>query len=97
DLLCYFGALDGVMQGVRQQLQPGGTFFLSVESTDSAGDRGWVLGRHGRYAHSAAYVAATARAAGLTILSLEPESIRTEAGVPAPGLFAVLQRPDRAG
>lgn len=97
DLLCYFGALDGVTRAVRQRLDPGGLFFLSVERTESVTDRGWVLGRHGRYAHTAAYLSATANAAGFTIVSLDPEVIRTEAGAPAHGLFAVLRCPDLAG
>lgn len=96
DLLCYFGALGSMMRAVRQRLEPGGLFFLSVEHTESACDRGWVLRRHGRYAHSAAYLTAMADAAGLTIVSLEPEVIRTEASAPAPGLFAVLRGPERA-
>jgi predicted TPR repeat methyltransferase len=51
-----------------------------------------VLGRLGRYAHSEAYVAAAAGAAGLAVATMRPEMIRLEMGQPVDGLLVVLER-----
>jgi predicted TPR repeat methyltransferase len=52
-----------------------------------------VLGAGLRYAHSTECVRVALAAAGLTLLSLETVSARTEAGAPVPGLVAVAVRP----
>ena len=99
DLMCYLGALDDMLDAVRERLTMGGRFLFSVEELlpdhDGAipGDGDWVLGRQGRYAHSAAYVTRAAERAGFRILRLDRETLRHEAGGPVEGLIAVLERP----
>lgn len=99
DLLCYFGAVEDMLDAVRARLADGGRFILSVEellpnhSGELNGNGQWALGRQGRYAHNAAYLRAAAAAAGFNCLSLEREVLRFEAGGPVVGLIAVLERP----
>jgi predicted TPR repeat methyltransferase len=70
-------------------LMPGGMLVFTVET--HAGD-GVILRDTLRYAHGAAYVMATLRAAGFDPVTLEAGSTRKEAGVPVPGLIAVALR-----
>ena len=71
-------------------LGPGGLLAFTVETHDG---EGVVLGAGLRYAHSIACVRSALAACGLTLLSLEAVSARTEAGAPVPGLVAVAIRP----
>jgi predicted TPR repeat methyltransferase len=101
DVLCYFGALDGILKDAYACLRPGvpgaaGLFLLSVEELPAAeaGEtaRGWRLGPLGRYAHSAEYVARTAEAAGFAVRTLRHDMLRREQDLPVPGLIVVLER-----
>jgi predicted TPR repeat methyltransferase len=99
DLMCYFGALDEMLEGVHAHLAPAGRFIFSVEellpdqsgSVSSGGD--WALGRMGRYAHAAPYITNVAAARGFRVRSVEREALRHEAGGPVAGLLIVLERP----
>jgi hypothetical protein len=51
-----------------------------------------VLGEKLRYAHGADYVRAALEAAGLTPLTFDHLSTRTENGVPVPGLLVIAGR-----
>jgi predicted TPR repeat methyltransferase/thioredoxin-like negative regulator of GroEL len=99
DVLCYFGALDEMLGAVRDRMRPGGRFIFSVEEMlpnhdgSIPGNGEWALGRQGRYAHAARYVASTADALGFRCLALEREILRYEAGGPVTGLVMVLERP----
>jgi predicted TPR repeat methyltransferase len=95
DLLCYFGAIEEVMTAVRRRLAPGGLFLFSVETPNEPTEttQGWHLDRLGRYSQTPAYVRHCAEAAGLTVLELEPGTLRQEAGAPVPGLLAVVAAP----
>ena len=97
DVFCYFGPLAMVFLGVAGRLSAGGMFMLSVESLPPATPgklaEDWVLGPRGRYAHSPAYLAACAAAAGLVVLELRPEILRREGDAPVAGLLMVLTRP----
>jgi predicted TPR repeat methyltransferase len=100
DVLCYFGALNELMTAVARRLRPGGLFIASIEEHVAAAAINvgtWALGTHGRYAHRAAYLMTTAQAAGLSVLALENQVVRREAGEPVAGLLAVLQRRSDAG
>ncbi|HEX5328501.1 MAG TPA: tetratricopeptide repeat protein [Acetobacteraceae bacterium] len=94
DVLCYFGAINELMTAVSRRLQPDGLFTASFEELEPGSEhaaRGWALGPRGRYAHTTDHIATTAGAAGLTVLALEHETVRNEAGVPVPGRLAVLR------
>jgi predicted TPR repeat methyltransferase/thioredoxin-like negative regulator of GroEL len=99
DLLCYFGPLDEMLSAVRGRLRPGGRFIFSVEELvpdhdgTIPGNGDWALGRQGRHAHAARYVASTTDALGFRCLSLERETLRYEAGGAVVGLLVVLERP----
>jgi len=94
DTLPYFGDLGPLLRLVAARLAPGGRFLFSVELlTDEANAATpWRLGRLGRYAHSAAYVAAVGRDAGLTLAALHSETVRLEMGLPVAGLLVALER-----
>ena len=97
DVLCYFGALDAVLNSVQSRLAPGGLFVFSVELLQPnhqgviAGDGDWSLGAQGRYAHAEHYVARAAHAAGLVVRQATPDILRNEADAPVPGLVLVLE------
>jgi predicted TPR repeat methyltransferase len=94
DVLPYFGDLAPVATAVASRLEDGGCFLVSTEELpgEPPDPVGWRLGRRGRFAHTRNHIAAAADAAGLKVAVLRPEIIRLEAGVPVPGLFAVLER-----
>ena len=76
DLLPYVGGLAPLFGAVARALAPGGVFAFSAERHD--GD-GFVLGETVRYRHSAGAIAEAGVAAGLTVLLLDPASLRREA------------------
>ena len=90
DLLPYVGNLAPLFAAVARVLAPGGVFAVSAERHDG---EGFVLGEALRYRHSAAMLAEAGTAAGLTMLTLEPQSLRREKGVPVAGLIGLLVRP----
>ncbi|MBN8925588.1 MAG: hypothetical protein BGO51_01430 [Rhodospirillales bacterium 69-11] len=98
DVVCYFGALEELMQAVHARLEPGGWFMLSTEEllphADGTlpGDGRWALLRQGRYVHHAEYLAGCATQAGFEIRVFERGVIRYEAEVPVDGFFVVLER-----
>jgi predicted TPR repeat methyltransferase len=89
DALVYLGDLAPLFGEVARVLPPGGLFAFTVESCAE----GYGLGAGLRYTHSAPYLQARAAAAGLAVLEIEAVSTRFDAGVPVPGLVAVMRRP----
>lgn len=90
DVLVYLGDLRPLMAAVARALRPGGRFAFTTEHLDR-GD--FVLCRSGRYAHGPAYVAATARAAGLAVEIERRAAVRVEADRPVEGGLYLLRRP----
>ena len=92
DVLIYFGELHPLMQAAAAALLPGGLLVFSVEShPDEGGD--YQLAIHGRYSHSASYVARVLSDSGLELLQLEPKVLRTELLEPVHGFIAMARRP----
>ncbi len=91
DVLVYIGDLAPVFAGAARALAPGGLFVFTVETMEGAGYR---LGPAMRFAHSGAYIAATAARAGLGVLEWAGAPIRREAGRLSPGAIGVLARPE---
>lgn len=86
DTLCYFGALQEVLQAAAHALTPVGMFLFTVEAvSDAAPPAGFVLATHGRYAHTRDYVRRMLSAAGLTGHMVDVE-LRMESGLPVVGL-----------
>jgi predicted TPR repeat methyltransferase len=87
DSLVYIGDLAPLIAAIAGALTPGGLFALTVETGE--GD-GFALGPAMRFAHTRAYVEATAARAGLRPLLVQTASARREAGVETAGLIFVL-------
>jgi predicted TPR repeat methyltransferase len=92
DVLVYIGDLAPLFADVGTGLTGDGLFAFSVEACE--GD-GFKLEPTMRFAHSRAYVEATAREAGLRPLVIQSASTRREANADAPGLIWVFERTDR--
>jgi predicted TPR repeat methyltransferase len=97
-VLCYFGALEEILDLVHRRLEQGGWFVFSVEQIlpdhDGVipGNGNWALQRMGRYAHADHYIHEAASAAGFRILRVDRPVIRQEAGIDVPGLLFVIER-----
>jgi predicted TPR repeat methyltransferase len=89
DAMVYVADLLPVLKEASRVLSCGGLLAFTLESHD--GD-GFVMGEGRRYAHGARYVRASLEAAGLALLQLEAQSIRTERGAPVPGLVIVAEK-----
>jgi len=98
DVLCYFGALEELLEQVHKRLQPGGWFVFSVEELlpdhDGVvpGNGGWALQRQGRYAHAEHYIYEAVCSAGFRVLRLDRPIVRQEAGADVPGLLLAIER-----
>jgi predicted TPR repeat methyltransferase len=90
DAMVYVADLLPVLKQASRALASGGLLAFTLERHD--GD-GFIMGEGRRYAHSASYVRASIEAAGLVVLQLERQPIRTERGVPVPSLGIVAQKP----
>lgn len=88
DVVVYLGNLAPLLTGAKRALVPGGLIAFSAQRT---GGDGFVLGGDHRYAHSPAYLRATAEAVGFTVERLEDAICRTEKGVDVPGLIVILR------
>jgi predicted TPR repeat methyltransferase len=90
DAIVYVADLVPVLGEVKRVLVSGGLLAFTAET--HRGD-GVVIGEGLRYAHSAAYVRASIRDAGLALLRLEDLSARNEDNTPVPGLVVVAGKP----
>ena len=88
DTLCYFGALDAVLEAARCALRAEGMLLFTVEQVEDAlvPDVGYRLNPHGRYSHSEAYVRAALVAAKFQVLGITQAVLRMESGCPVAGL-----------
>ena len=89
DVFMYVGTLEAVFAHVAAMLKPTGLFAFSVEASD--GDD-LVLRESRRYAHGQAYVERELEQAGLRLVSLAVDTIRTDRGEAIKGLVVVAQR-----
>ena len=88
DVFMYFDDLGAVLKAAVAVLAPSSLIAFSVETQD--GD-GVILRDTLRYAHGAAHVRNALAAAGLTRVSLDSATTRTEKGVAVPGLIVVAR------
>jgi predicted TPR repeat methyltransferase len=89
DAFPYVADLAPAVREIARVLDGGGLFAFTVERHDG---EGFVLQPTLRYAHSEAHVRAALVRAGLSVVTLEPASTRTENGVPVPGLVVVAAK-----
>ncbi|MBZ9683085.1 MULTISPECIES: methyltransferase domain-containing protein [unclassified Mesorhizobium] len=88
DVLIYIGGLEGLVGTVAGLLAEGGLFVFSVESLAEGGGE-FALQPSRRYAHSDGYVVRTLEANCLSVLALEPTTIRWDRREPVKGLAVV--------
>jgi predicted TPR repeat methyltransferase len=86
DAMVYLADIAPVLREARRVLVAGGLLAFTVETH---GGDGVVLGEGLRYAHSADYVRASIRDAGLALSRLEVQSARNEDDAAVPGLVVV--------
>jgi predicted TPR repeat methyltransferase len=89
DAMVYVADLLPVLQQASRVLASGGLLAFTLERHD--GD-GFIMGEGRRYAHSDSYARTSLEAAGLEVLQLERQPIRSERGVPVPGLVIVAMK-----
>jgi predicted TPR repeat methyltransferase len=89
DVFVYIGDIAPAFDAAARALRERGLFLFTAELAE--GD-GYELTLVGRYAHSAAYLRAGADAAGLAVISMEEEPLRTERGKPVRALICALGR-----
>jgi len=88
DVFMYLDDLAPVLKAAAAVLAPSSLIAFSVETHD--GD-GVILRDTLRYAHGAAHVRNALAATGLTLVSLDSATTRTEKGVAVPGLIVVAR------
>jgi len=89
DAMVYLADLAPVLREARRVLTKDGLLAFTAETH---GGSGVILGEGLRYAHSADYVRASIRDAGLALSRLEEQSARNEDNTPVPGLVVVAAK-----
>lgn len=88
DVFVYFPDLVAILHATARVLETDGILAFTVETHPGEGA---ILRDTLRFAHSETHVRAALDDAGLTVLSLQPVSTRTEKKVPVPGLLVIAQ------
>jgi len=96
DTLCYFGALDDVFTASARALRDDGFLIFSVEAaTPEEAPHGFRINPHGRYSHTHPYLENVLRRAGLAIVSLDDEVLRSENQLPVKGFVVTARKLSR--
>ncbi|MDW3204061.1 MAG: tetratricopeptide repeat protein [Alphaproteobacteria bacterium] len=95
DVLCYFGDLADAMAAFETALVPTGRLGFSVERLldDDQVAGGYRLNQSGRYKHDPAYVSSILEEAGLILIDIAQEDLRSEYGIPVGGLIVTAAKP----
>lgn len=93
DTLVYFGDLTELLSAAEGALQSDGRLVVSLEhAREGAPECGYRLDAHGRYAHTLEYIRGSLAAAGLEVVVLEEDILRSEGGLPVFGLVVVAKK-----
>ena len=95
DTLCYFGDLHDVLSAAAEALRPDGVLIFSVEAEASGTD--YKLNPHGRYSHTAGYIADAIVTAGLAVDTLADAVLRMESLRPVHGYVVTARKGARRG
>lgn len=90
DVFIYFGDLSSVFAAAHRCLSESGIFIFSVEA--HTGDEPYYLRQSGRYAHALDYLRELSRRHGFEEISVGPETIRLDRGLPVEGYVVALRR-----
>jgi len=93
DCLIYFGDLHRITAAAAKRLKPGGAFAFSLERGNKSP---FCLTDTGRYEHHPDHVRDIAAASGLTVACINEAFLRYEYTDEVIGLYAVLQKENRA-
>lgn len=88
DMLCYSGSLKAFVAGAAFALRRGGKLIFSVEP----GPEPFQLTPYGRFTHGPSHIEKCAKAARMTIESVEEVPMRKEEGRVVHGLIYVLKK-----
>ena len=90
DTLCYFGALESVLEAAHAALRNDGVLIFTVEhvSDDLVDSAGYHLNPHGRYSHATSYLNRALAEAGFAVIELKLAELRMESGSPVAGIVA---------
>ena len=98
DTLCYFGALEDVFAASARALRDDGLLVFSVEAAaPEDAPHGFRINPHGRYSHTRAYLEDALTKAGLSIVSVDAEVLRSENHLPVNGFVVTARRPSNLG
>ena len=89
DVFGYVGNLEPIFQAVAKRAS-GGAYF--VFSTESAGDRDYVLSDTGRFAHSRGYIESLAVELGFAVETCRQANIRKDRGQWVAGNLFILRK-----
>lgn len=92
DVACYFGDLAPLTTAAGAALTDGGEILITLEKADEKETQDFVLRPTGRFAHTRAAAQTAIGLAGLSILSFDEETLRTENGAPVAGFFIKVQK-----
>jgi predicted TPR repeat methyltransferase len=92
DTLCYFGDLQAFADAAAGALRVGGVLVLTVEALQDGGDAPFRLEASGRYAHSRAHLVQVLAGDRWAEVSIEPDALRQEAGLPVAGYVVTARR-----
>ncbi|MEO8270358.1 MAG: tetratricopeptide repeat protein, partial [Aureliella sp.] len=79
DTFGYFGELTTLLQVAHSALRTGGLLIATLEVGNVSPEKGFHLQSSGRYCHSCHYITQCCEAAGFSIRSLNPDTLRIEA------------------
>lgn len=93
DVFPYLGAVEPFLEGAADRLTPRGYLAFSTETLSDAllQGRPYMVGPNNRFAQSEDYVRTALDKAGFDILTMDPITVRQEAGDPVPGHLVMAQ------
>lgn len=91
DTLCYFGALEDVINAAYRSLSDNGYLIFTLENALENAIEGYKINPHGRYSHNEPYVRSVLENAGFSIVEISHETLRKESGKLVAGLVVVAQ------